>query len=397
MALTDRESTLVNALDDAQDSMEALLERLVGINSYSTHAAGANAVADLVEAELEALGFRTAVLVSGNAGRSVVARRVCEGSHRLLLLGHGDTVHPPESPFQAYTRVDDNRATGPGAADMKGGLVVMLFALRAMKDAGLLDDRHVTVVMNADEEVGSPDSADLIRGESAESHLCLCYEAGRPRADGSSTFVTSRRGFGRMRFLASGRAAHAGVDPGAGASAVLELCHKAIALNELADPEAGVLVNVGVLRGGTAANTVAASAELLLDYRFPDEDQQLDLEDRIFNVAAKNILRDADGRPLVATVMRDQVKRGAMIKDEAIGRMSDRLVAWGSDLGLDLVEEARGGSSDAALATEMGCPAVCGLGVVGDQFHTDDEWILRKSLVDRAKLSALTMARFFEL
>lgn len=397
MPLTPRESEILDVLESRQGPCEALLKRLVEISSYSADAGGTNQMSDLMAAALGELGFRTSELVTGTGGRTVVGRRESASSHRLLLIGHVDTVHPPESPFKAYADMDDDRATGPGAADMKGGLVVMLEALRALLKAGALDDRHVTVVINADEEVGSPHSGDLIRSEAGDSHLALCFEAGRPLDGGASTFVTARKGFGRMTLEATGKAAHAGVEPGKGASALLELCQKAVDLAALSDPESGVTVNVGVLNGGTTANTVAAQAELQLDYRFPDDDAQSTLEDAIYDIAAKNVIRDAGGNPLVATLMKDQVKRAAMVRSDAIGRMAERIKTAGEDLGLDLREETRGGSSDAALATEMGCPAVCGLGVVGDGFHTPDEWIVRKSLVERAKLVALVIDRFYAL
>ncbi|NRA97894.1 MAG: M20/M25/M40 family metallo-hydrolase [Planctomycetes bacterium] len=397
MALTDREAELVGRLDGAQDLLEQELERLVAVSSETRDAAGANRIADLVEAELASLGFRTSELVTGVVGRTIVGRRSSDSSHRLLLLGHVDTVHPAGAGFDGYRVLDDTRATGPGAADMKGGIVVMLGALRALVASGALEDRQCTVVINADEEIGSPHSGDLVRAEATDCHLCLGFEAGRPNADGSSTFVTARKGFGRMSLAATGKAAHAGVDPGRGASALIELCHKAVDLVSLSNAETGVSVNVGVLHGGTTANTVAATAALELDYRFPDEETGADLEDALCDIAARNVLRDPDGKPLVATVMKDQIRRAAMMRTDAVGRMADRITSWGGELGLRLVEESRGGSSDAALAAEMGCPAVCGLGVVGDAFHTRDEWVLRASLVDRAKLAALVIDRFYAL
>ena len=397
MGLTEREAGIVGRLDGAQGALEEDLERLVAISSETRDAAGASRVADLVEAELSSLGFRMSELVTGVVGRTIVGRRRSDASHRLLLLGHVDTVHSADDTFSGYRIIDETRATGPGAADMKGGIVVMLAALRALVESGALDDRQCTVVINADEEIGSPHSGDLVRAEASDCHLCLGFEAGRPTDEGASTFVTARKGFGRMTLAATGKAAHAGVEPGKGANALLELCQKAVDLAALTDPELGVSVNVGVLNGGTTANTIAAAAELELDYRFPDEDAQSELEDALYDIAARNVIRDAAGAPLVATVMKDQIKRAAMVRTDAVGRMADRITAWAGDLGLAVVEESRGGSSDAALAAEMGCPAVCGLGVVGDAFHTREEWIIRSSLVARAKLASLVIERFYGL
>lgn len=399
MGLTPCELEITGGLGERAGEMEAELRNLVGVNSYTANREGVDRVGGLLAAALEELGFRVGEVVSGRLGRSLVARREAPESHRLLLLGHLDTVHPPEGGFQELEEDpgDAARRRGPGAADMKGGLVVMLEALRALHRAGALEGRHLTVVLNADEEVGSPTSADLVRGEAAEAHLCLGFEAGRPGPEGSSTFVTSRMGFGRLKLLATGRAAHAGVDRGQGASAVGELARKVITLEDLSDPAAGVSVLVGRFQGGTAANTVPEEATLEVDYRYPDTDTGAELEDDLMRAASRNHLRDAGGRSLVSTRILEHVRRPPMPRTEAVGRMAARIVEAGRDLGLDLQEEHRGGSSDAALAAEMGCPAVCGLGAVGDAFHTTSEWVQLASLPQRAALAALVAERFYHL
>ncbi len=397
MSMTPRETVILANLEGKLGAMEDHLARLVAINSFSAHRDGVNAVGDELASCLAELGFRMAELVTGKGGRSLIARRPSDVGHRLLLLGHLDTVHPPGSPFRELTPDGSGLARGPGAADMKGGLVVIVHALRALHETGALEGRHLTVILNADEEIGSPGSAEIIKGEAADSHLGLCFEAGRDAPDGATTFVTGRRGFGRMTLRARGRAAHAGVDPGAGASAVRELCHQVLALEALSDPARGVSVNVGVFQGGTVPNTVPEEAAIDVDYRFPDSDAEAEVEDAIFEIAAKGFLRDAAGNPLVATTMRDQVKRPALARSEAMGRMAARIIAWGTDLGLPLVEESRGGSSDAAFVAEAGCPAICGLGAVGGAFHTDQEWVRLPSLQDRARLAALVISRFYEL
>jgi glutamate carboxypeptidase len=400
MALTPTEQIYLSAIQDRQSKLEAAVRFLVDQNTFTENRDGISRLVSALEPDLEDLGFRCSALIDGRRGPTLVARRLGDpDSHRLLLLGHLDTVHPPDGPFQQYQAIPgaDDRATGPGCADMKGGVIVILEALRALHLAGRLKGRHITLVLNSDEETGSVSSADLIRAEAMESHLALCFEAGRPHPEGGSTFVTERRGFGRMTLRARGRAAHAGVDPSAGASAVLELAHKAIALSELTERFPGCSVTVGVLSGGTAANVVPEEAHLELDYRFGDQASKEHLEEEIFREAARNVVKDQEGRPAVATTMHDQVGRPAMVRSEAMGRMAARIVAWGQDLGLILKEEARGGSSDAALAADSGCPAVCGLGAVGGAFHTKDEWIVRTSLVERAQLAALTIDRFFGL
>ena len=399
MGLDRKERALVGHLEARQGPMETELAALVAQNSFTPNREGVNAVGDHIQAELQKLGFRVAELVTGGVGRSLVARRSGYPTHRLLLLRHLASLPPPTSSFSSFVGgpAGVELATGPGVADMKGGLVVVLEALRALAAAPELDGRQISIVFNADEETGSASSADLIRAGAQVAGLCRCFVAGRMAADGKTTFVTERKGFGRMKLVATGRAAHAGVDPAAGASAVLELAHKIPELHALADPALGTTVNVGLFRGGTTANTVPEEAMLELDYRFPDEDTQLELEDALIQLSAKNFVKGVDGKARVATVLKEHVKRPAMKASEASERMSARLVKWGADLGLSLVPESRGGSSDAAFAADLGCPTICGLGAVGGAFHTDQEWIQRRSLVDRSRLLALTMYRFFRL
>jgi glutamate carboxypeptidase len=270
--------------------------------------------------------------------------------------------------------------------------VVLEAALGALEDAGALAERDVVVILNADEESGSAASAEVIRGEAADAQLGLCFEAGRASGT-ATTFVTARRGYGRFALAVSGRAAHAGVDPGAGASAIVELARKIVAFEALNDPEAGTTVNVGVVRGGTSANVIAASASAEVEYRWSDEDAAIDLEDAIMGIVTRH--GPAPGGPgALSAQLRDQVKRPAMVRSDAIAEAAARLVACARDLGLELEEESRGGSSDAAFVSDAGCPALCGLGAVGGAFHTDQEWVRPSSLAQRASLAAVFMHRF---
>lgn len=395
--LNEREQRLLEPLDGLQVAMESRLRDWVGISSCSKDPSGVNRLGDAVGDVLRALGFRIAEVVTGTTGRTLVARRDGRPTHRLLLLGHLDTVHPATSSFRDYISAAEGSdvATGPGIADMKGGLVVLVTALELLDKADLLKDRHLTLVLNSDEEIGSPGSQEIIRAEAMESDLCLGFEPGRPSGDGGSTFVNARSGFGRMTVAAKGRAAHSGVDPGAGASAILDLAQKVVALHKLSDAERRIQVSVGTIQGGTAANVIPESASMELDYRFPDDDAKVELEDEIAHLVGRTELRDEKDRPMVVTQVRDHITRPAMIPSEASERMVGRIIAAGQDLGLKLVAERRGGSSDAALAADAGCPSLCGLGAVGGGFHTDQEWIQLSSLKSRTALAALTVMRFF--
>jgi glutamate carboxypeptidase len=197
-----------------------------------------------------------------------------------------------------------------------------------------------------------------------------------------------------MVVAATGAAAHSGSETERGASAIVELARKVGELVALESKERRWNVNVGTLHGGTAANVVAESAEMAIDYRFPDKESGDELGAAITDIVSEPSLRNAAGRPLVRTVCREHVVRPPLVRTDAVAEAAARIIEAGRDLGQTIVEEARGGSSDAALAFDAGCPAVCGLGVVGGAIHTDREWIRVSSLRERAALAAIVIDRF---
>ncbi len=387
--------------------MELDLACWVDMNTHTPNKAGVDELGTLLSERLEAMGFRVAELVGGVTGRTLIARmgyeeRFSEDASEpapevpkpLLLIGHMDSVFAPTEPA-ASLQVDatTRRARGPAAADMKGGLVIMIHALEALHREGLLEGRSLRVILNSDEETGSASSGEIIGAEAAECAAALVFEAGRPRPDGATSIVTQRKGLLRLRVRARGRSAHAGVDPSAGASAVRELAVKVKPIEELARDHEGVSVLVGRFSGGTAANVVPAEAHMDIDVRFEDDDQRQELEDAIQGLLVRSEVRDAEGRPRVATTITERVFRPAMQPDEASAALLAEVLRAGADLGLHIEPEARGGSSDAALAMAAGCPAICGLGAVGDGFHTPEEWADLDSLFARARLLALLVLR----
>lgn len=394
----------------ARAAMEEDLARWVGMNTHTPNKAGVDALGSMLSERLEAMGFRVAELVGGVTGRTLIARigheeRFSEeesepapgGPKPLLLIGHMDSVFAPADP-PATLQVDaaTRRARGPAAADMKGGLVIMLHALEALHAEGLLGGRSLRVILNSDEETGSASSGEIIGAEAAECSAALVFEAGRPRAGNVASIVTQRKGLLRLRVRARGRSAHAGVDPAAGASAVRELAVKVKPIEDLACDFEGVSVLVGRFHGGSAANVVPAEAHLDIDVRFDDDDQRQELEDAIQGLLVRAEVRDADGRPRVATTITERVYRPAMQPDDASAALLAEVLSAAEALGVKLEPEARGGSSDAALAMAAGCPAICGLGAVGDGFHTPEEWANLDSLHARARLLALLVLRLQE-
>ncbi|HGY92068.1 MAG TPA: M20 family peptidase [Planctomycetes bacterium] len=395
MSLDDSETALIQRLRGWAPEMRAFLERLVAQNSHTPHVEGVNAVGRMMERQLLTMGFKAGAFVTGCGGQHLIARREGDDGHRLLLVGHLDTVHPPREEAPDALTEREGRLFGPGAADMKGGLVVMASALKALDVEGLLEGRAVTVLLTADEELGSPTAHDLVVQEGRDHHLGLVFEAGRPCSSGATSFVTRRKGFSRWSLRIEGVEAHSGVAKEKGLSAALEMAHKIIALEALNDPSNGVSVNVGIAESGTAVNTVPGQARLEIDARFPSPEAGATLEAALRKVLGVPQTGRGERRPVLH--VKEGPRMEPMVETEAMARMAGRIRTWGGELGLKLEEEGRGGGSDANLLAEAGCPVVDGLGVVGGDFHSPEEWVDPASLLDRSCLAALVMKRFFEL
>ncbi len=399
MTLSSTEVKVIERLRGMAPQLEEWLEKFVSIDTYTDNHGGINELGWQLEQEFMKSGLHTSAFVTGVSGQYVIARtRVREGN-RLMLLGHMDTVFPTGS-VDLEVGVDPKnpgRLLGPGVTDMKGGIAIILGAVRALHEEGLLQDRSLCIVFSADEETGSPAGRDLIRQEAEEQHLCLVFESGTPLDGGGSAFVTGRKGMGRFRLEIKGIAAHSGVAKAQGLSAALEAAHKIIALEALNDPEKQISVNVGTVKSGTSINTVPDQAILEIDCRFADPEEGERVLNRIREVCseASTCLDSTAAKPEL--ILEELCGHGPFLRTEAIERMANRIKSWGQDIGLSLEEESRGGCSDGNITAAIGIPTVDGLGAVGGRIHSQQEWLDKKSLLDRSSLLALTMMRFYEL
>jgi glutamate carboxypeptidase len=285
----------------------------------------------------------------------------------LLLLGHVDTVWPRGTLAHMPFRLDGDRAYGPGVYDMKGGLVVLLEALRRT------ETRHaIRVVVNADEEIGSPDSRPLLEEAAAGAVAAFVVEG--PGEGGK--LKTARKGIGRFTLTAHGRAAHAAT-PAEGVSAIEELAHQVLRLHGLAG--AGVTVNIGVVSGGTRENVVPAEAEAVFDVRVPT------LADRERIDAALHELRPVlEGARLE---LAGRWTRPPLERSPGAGQLFVAAREHGRGLGLELEEQSAPGGSDGNLVGHL-VPVLDGLGPLGGGAHADDEHVLLDSLAERAELLA---------
>jgi glutamate carboxypeptidase len=288
----------------------------------------------------------------------------------LLLLGHVDTVWEVGTLEQMPFRIEAGRAYGPGAYDMKAGLVVLVEAVRAAGDRR----RALRVFLTADEEVGSLTGRALIE-EAAEGVAgALVLEPPTQRGN----LKTARKGLGRFRLAVRGRAAHAGTHPDEGASAVEELAHQILTLKGLGDPRHGLTVNVGVVRGGVRENVVADHAEAWIDVRVT---HAADVPRVEASLAALQPVVDGTTLELEGGFTRPPLERSP-----GAARLFEQAREHGKALGLDLHESSSGGGSDGNLVGALGVPVLDGLGAEGGGAHARDEHVLLDSVPVRARL-----------
>jgi glutamate carboxypeptidase len=411
------ESAIVKAVDAETSAAIALLEKLVNMNSGTMNLAGVVAVKDVVAPRIEALGFKVQWMpmesLDGRAG-DLVAEHVCAAGagkcgKRLLLIGHMDTVFEPSSSFQRYSIMpgtNGNVATGPGVNDMKGGLVVMLTALQAMKAAGVLDNAEIRIVLSGDEEKhGSPVSVsrkDMIDA-AKRSDVALEFEAGGI-VDGKDVQSISRRSAGSWRVETTGRTGHSSQVFGErmGDGAVYELARILDAFRkELREP--GLTYNVGLVLGGATAtmnanetggdaagksNVIPPVALALGDMRTLDNEQTA-------RVQAKMRAIVADHLPKTGAMITFEEGYPAMAPTEAGHALVKQLNEVNATLGLPVMEEMdpmlRGAGDIAFVAPYV--PGLVGTGVMGEGAHAEGETVFLDSIPRQAKRMALLMYR----
>jgi glutamate carboxypeptidase len=362
------------------------LEQLVNIDCGSYTPDGVNRVADFVTDALRSLGAtveRTSH--SPAAGQSqlgdlVVGRLVGDGP-RLLLIGHMDTVFDPGTAAARPYRSEGGRAFGPGVTDMKAGLLAGLHAIGALADAG--ERPAITFVANPDEEIGSPFSTPVIRALAPDHDAVLVLECARASGD----IVSARKGIADFHATIIGRAAHAGVEPEKGRSAILEAAHQVVALHALNGRWPTVTINAGVIHGGTRPNVVPERCSLEVDLRAATVDA--------FEAAAAEIerLASAPTMPDVSVTLERTAGHPPMEKTAASARLVSLAVGIAGELGFELRDAATGGASDANTTAALGVPTLDGLGPVGGDDHSVDEWLDLDSVVPRTSLLAGLMSR----
>lgn len=338
-------------------------------------------VQDLLTRQLVAAGCLVDRLDGGEQGAHLVARgrNGTDDRPTQLLIGHYDTVWPMHTLRTMPVRLENGRLSGPGVYDMKGGLVLIIYALRALEELGLEPSVTPLVFMNSDEEIGSPTSTSHIERLARSADRALILE---PAQGPSGKIKTARKGVGHFKVRIHGVAAHAGVEPERGASAVLELAHLVQRLHALNDPERGISVNVGVISGGNRSNVVAADSVAHVDIRAYHEAEAMEIRDAVLAIEPVT--------PGVRIAMEDWDFRQALERTPRNRALWEVTRRTGRLVGLELEETAVGGGSD-GNTTSLHTATIDGLGPVGAGSHAAHEYVEADSLPERAALLALLM------
>ncbi len=378
--------TIKDYLVEHESEMFALLERLVNINSYSANPDGVNGVVDALEETMHEMGFATRRLSNEFTGDNLVAEnpaRVANGGG-ALLVGHMDTVFPVEMGFDTF-RNEGEKIFGPGVTDMKGGLVIGIFVAKALQAAGF-GDMPLGFFFNADEEIGSPHSKELIVEEAKKSDFCFVMEGSGMGGE----VVTGRKGRIVFDLAVEGKPSHAGHCGFPKPSAIVEIAHKITALEAMNNPEAGTSLNIGMLEGGVGPNTVAAKATARCETRFLNPEIGEKVWAAIEDIATTSTVDGTSGSVSIRT------HRPPMVTNDTIMELYSVVEGAANEIGMDVKSVFRGGGSDANTISQAGIPVLDGMGPSGALFHTPDEYMLSASMVKQGLLSAISTIRAFE-
>ena len=363
-----------------QDWLLGTIESLVALESPTDDKRAVDQCGAELSRRLAALGASVTEVTTTTAGNHLRAE-MGTGKRQVLLLGHFDTVWPVGQLGRMPLLRDGDVFRGPGIFDMKAGIALGLLAGRALVEHGSLDRSRLVMLWTTDEETGSGTSRALVEAEARQSDAVLVLEPALP----GGALKTRRKGCGEYEVAVRGVAAHAGVDPGKGVSAIRELARQILFIETLQDLTQGVSLNVGLVEGGSRPNVVAAEARAIVDARAPTlaDAQRIDRVMRSLRPHLKGATIEVSGG----------FSRPPMERTAGVARLYETAQAAAADLGQEIGEGATGGGSDGNFCAALGVPTLDGLGAVGDGAHAIHEHVLVPTLVPRAALLARIIER----
>ncbi|WP_300346899.1 M20/M25/M40 family metallo-hydrolase [uncultured Oscillibacter sp.] len=377
--------TIQRYIGSQREPMTALWEELVNTESGVRQIAGVNAVRDILRREMERAGISTRVVPMENAGDFLIGEWNLEsGKAPVLLIGHMDTVFSEGAAAANPFRIDEaGMAHGPGVLDMKGGLVVALYAVKALMEAGW-KERPVKFLLAGDEENLHmfSNAKDVLAAESVGAIAAFNFEVGRIQEQ-KDQFVIGRSGGGPASITVHGVAAHSGNAPQDGRSAILEAAHKIVEIESGNDIARGRLINCGVVQGGMGANTIPDTCTITMGVRFPSSEIGREILDILKRAVSHHTVPDTTAELDDSKIMH------CMDTTDGVMRLFQHLRTTAAACGFGEVSSCRvGGLSDSGVTVSSGVPTVCGMGPWGAGSHTAEEYANVESLFRRCVLAA---------
>ncbi len=372
---------ILEHIQGQQEALITLLRHMVEAESPSSRPEAHRLMLSVLTEALSDLGFKVTTLGGHDAHKHLFARPVQRAKDRplQLLLGHYDTVWPLGTVAGRPFSVDENIIRGPGVFDMKGGLVQMVSALRTIRDLDLPTSLEPIVFINSDEEIGSRTSTRYVRT------LARCVERAfvlEPAMGEEGMLKTERKGIGRFTITVHGKAAHAGLDPEGGASAILELSHVIQSLFALNDADKGITVNVGTIDGGLQPNVIAPHSQAVVDVRVPTlaDGDRIEKEIHSLEPTTAGVRLTIEGR----------IGRPSMEFTPRNGALWHKARELAGELDIDLQQGRAGGGSDGNTTSQY-TATLDGLGPVGHGAHAEREFLYIDKTLERAALLALLL------
>jgi len=380
---------MLKKIDELLENNEAKMyldfEKIVSMNSFSANLEGIDEVSKALIDIAQQQGIALELVHSNKKVRPHLMYGRDKEKDYFAFIGHFDTVHPPTSDFNSY--IDDGELIkGPGTNDMKAGLIVAIHSFSILKKLYPNRDLPIKILFNSDEEIGSPDSKEIIEKEFINAKAGFIFEPGRPNGE----IVTRRKAGVTLDIEVIGKPAHSGVAPWDGINSILASCEIIQKLEALNDYDNGIIVGCNEISSGIDRNVVPQYSKIAVDVRFERMDQKDALFEKIEEILnAKNAVG--------AEVKYDlRLNRPPLERNEASGALAISYRKISTDLGYECEEVSTGGGSDGNFLSAMGVPTIDGVGAVGNFSHTKKEYIKKASLLYRTKIFVLFMIDMME-
>ncbi|MCU0498451.1 MAG: M20/M25/M40 family metallo-hydrolase [Anaerolineae bacterium] len=381
-------------IDPQRAEIEQFIRELVEINTYTANTAGVDHAMDVFSTFATQKGLSVERV---NERHRLLKLPGATRRPRILLIAHMDTVFPPDGDFLHYEPLPDGFVRGPGTGDIKGGLVMGLYAMLATRE--LHADLDVQLIVSADEETGSPTIRDWYTQGHVGADYAIGLEPGFPQGELSATVplgvVYERRGYGAIHFTVTGKSAHSGT-PHLGLSAIEAMAQRIIRIHGLNAPERGISTNVGIMSGGISPNTVAGSAEAVASFRFERLEDGLATQQAIEAIICESYVTNPDLKLSDSATCKLESFLPPMERTPESQKIIEAVLAEAQRLGHPVVPIARGGGSDANFTSAAGTPSICGMGAPTHGIHTTEEMIYLPMLFERIELLTATLYRLYQ-